>query len=113
ISLAVATGRAAYLPLRHEGLEMQVSREAAIAALDPVLSDPSVLKIFHHAKYDMLVLTRAGFALPAPYDDTMLISYSQEAGLHPHGLDELAQLHLGHTPVSYDDVTGTGRNRLP
>jgi len=117
LSLAVAAGRAAYLPLRHEGLAVQVPIEAAIAALDPVLTDPCVLKIFHHAKFDMLVMRRAGFAQriphPAPYDDTMLISYAQEAGLHPHGLDELAQLHLGHTPISYDEVTGTGRNRIP
>ena len=125
IALAVAAGRAAYLPLRHEELAMQVPLEAAIAALDPVLTDPAVLKIFHHAKFDMLLLTRAGFAstedaaaphgmpYPAPYDDTMLISYAQEAGMHPHGLDELAQLHLGHTPVTYDAITGTGRNRLP
>jgi DNA polymerase I len=111
ISLATASGRAAYVPLRHEGLASQVSLEAAIAALDPVLTDPGVLKIFHHAKFDMLVLTRAGFAMPDPYDDTMLISYSQDAGMHGHGLDELAQLHLGHTPITYDEVTGTGRNR--
>ncbi|HET8996377.1 MAG TPA: DNA polymerase I [Acetobacteraceae bacterium] len=112
-SLATAAGRAAYVPLRHEVLDVQLSRETAIAVLDPVLIDPCVLKIFHHAKFDMLVLTRAGFAMPAPYDDTMLISYAQEAGLHPHGLDELARLHLGHSPISYDEVTGTGRNRLP
>ena len=129
MSFAVAAGRAAYLPLRHEGLEAQMPVETAIAVLDPLLSDPCVLKIFHHAKFDMLVLRRAGFVRgvphgapddapngtqhPAPYDDTMLISYAQEAGLHPHGLDELAQLHLGHTPISYDQVTGTGRNRIP
>ena len=115
LSLAVAPGRAAYVPLRHELLDPlpQLPVEAVIAALDPVLTDPTILKIFHHAKFDMLVLMRAGFAPPAPYDDTMLISYSQEAGMHGHGLDELAQLHLGHTPVTYDEVTGTGRNRLP
>jgi DNA polymerase I len=115
VSLAVAAGRAAYVPLRHELLEPvpQLSVETVIAALNPILTDPGILKIFHHAKFDMLMLTRAGFSLPAPYDDTMLISYAQEAGMHGHGLDELAQLHLGHTPVTYDEVTGTGRNRLP
>ena len=51
--------------------------------------------------------------MPTPVDDSMLISYAQEAGLHGHGLDELSQLHLGHTPISYDEVTGTGRNRVP
>ena len=113
LSLAVALGRAAYMPLRHEGLAEQVSLAAAIVALGPVLSDPAVLKIYQNAKFDMLVMERAGFPRAAPFDDTMLVSYAQEGGMHGHGLDELAQLHLGHTPISYDEVTGTGRNRVP
>ncbi len=113
LSVAVAPGRAAYVPLRHEELAEQVPLAAAIAALGPVLRDPSVLKIYQNAKFDMLVMERAGFPRAAPLDDAMLISYAQEAGMHGHGLDELAQLHLGHTPVSYDEVTGTGRNRIP
>ena len=113
LSLAVAPGRAAYVPLRHEGLAEQVPLAAAIDALGPVLADRSVLKIYQNAKFDMLVMERAGFPPSAPYDDAMLISYAQEAGMHGHGLDELSQLHLGHTPVSYDEVTGTGRNRVP
>jgi DNA polymerase-1 len=51
--------------------------------------------------------------MASPVDDSMLISYAQEAGMHGHGLDELSQLHLGHTPITYDEVTGTGRNRVP
>ncbi len=113
VSLATAPGRAAYLPLRHEGVGEQVPLPAAIAALGPVLTDPAVLKVYQNAKFDLLVMVRAGFPLASPVDDTMLISYAQEAGMHGHGLDELAQLHLGHTPISYDEVTGTGRNRLP
>jgi DNA polymerase-1 len=113
LSLAVAPGRAAYVPLRHEGLAEQVSIAAAIDALGPVLADHSVLKIYQNAKFDMLVMQRAGFPPSAPFDDAMLISYAQEAGMHGHGLDELSQLHLGHTPLGYDEVTGTGRNRVP
>ncbi len=113
LSLATAAGRATYLPLRHEVLDAQVSLNAAIAALGPVLTDPMVLKIYQNAKFDRLVMEREGFPAAEPFDDVMLISYAQEAGMHGHGLDELAQLHLGHTPISYDEVTGTGRNRLP
>jgi DNA polymerase I len=113
LSLATAAGRAAYVPLRHEVLDPQVPFDAAIAALAPVLTDPMVLKIYQNAKFDQLVMEREGFPAAEPYDDVMLISYAQEAGMHGHGLDELAQLHLGHTPISYDEVTGTGRNRLP
>ena len=113
LSLAVAPGRAAYVPLRHEGLAEQVPLAAAIDALGPVLADRNVLKIYQNAKFDMLVMERAGFPPSAPFDDAMLISYAQEAGMHGHGLEELSQLHLGHTPIGYDEVTGTGRNRVP
>jgi len=112
-SMATAPGRACYVPLAHVGLGEQIKLDAAIEMLAPLLTDPGVLKIFQNAKFDMMILSRAGFPMPAPVDDTMLISYAQEAGLHGHGMDELSQLHLGHTPISYDAVTGTGRNRVP
>jgi DNA polymerase-1 len=113
ISLAVAPGRACYIPLRHEGVEGQLTDATVAAALGPLLADPAVLKVLQNAKFDILLLLRHGFPLVGPLDDTMVISYSHEAGLHGHGMDELSTLHLGHTPVSYDSVTGTGRNRIP
>ena len=113
VSLAIAPGRACYVPLRHEGAAEQLTPAAAIALLGPLLADPCVLKIYQNAKFDRMVMDRAGFPPAAPLDDTMLISYAQEAGMHGHGLDELARLHLDHTPISYDDVTGTGRARIP
>ena len=112
-SIAVGLGRACYVPIGHEVLGEQIKVSEAIAVLAPLLTDSSVLKIFQDAKFDMMVLSRAGFPMPAPVDDTMLISYAQEAGLHGHALEELSQLHLGHTPISLDAVTGTGRNRVP
>jgi len=118
ISLATAPGptkqgRACYIPLRHQGVEQQLAEAAVVAALGPLLADPCILKVMQNAKFDMMMLMRHGFPQPAPVDDTMVISYAHEAGLHGHGLDELSTLHLGHTPVSYDSVTGTGRNRIP
>ena len=112
LSLATAEGRACYVPLRHEILAEQPPLAGVIDILGPLLTDPSVLKILQNAKFDMMVLGQAGFPPIAPIDDTMLISYAQEAGMHGHGMDELSRLHLGHTPISYDEVTGTGRNRI-
>ena len=77
LSLAVAPGRAAYVPLRHEVLVEQVPLGAAIAALGPVLGDLAVLKVYQNAKFDMLVMERAGFPQAAPFDDSMLVSYAQ------------------------------------
>ncbi len=119
ISLATRPGRACYIPLRHEGdLEHptgpQLPQDGALDLLAPLLADPGVLKVFQNAKFDLAILERARPGLViAPLDDTMLISYAQAAGLHGHGMDELAARHLGHTPITYDQVTGTGRNRIP
>ncbi|MBX9748726.1 MAG: DNA polymerase I [Roseococcus sp.] len=120
VCLAVAPGRACYIPLRHAGQDMltetppQIPFEEAMAALRPLLEDPAVLKVLHNAKYDCEVLAQAqnGAAVVTPVDDTMLISCALEAGAHGHGMDELSQLHLGHKPVSFDSVTGTGKGRI-
>ena len=113
LSIATAHGRACYVPLGHEVLGEQLRPEVAISVLGPLFADPSVLKILQNAKFDMMVLGQAGFPPISPVDDTMVMSFVQEAGLHGHGMDELSALHLGHTPISYDTVTGTGRGRIP
>jgi DNA polymerase-1 len=111
-SLATAPGRACYVPLGHAGAAAQIAPAEAIAALAPLLTDATVLKVLHNAKFDLTVLARASAPPAAPIDDTMLISYAQDAGAHGHGMDDLSVLHLGHTPISYDAVTGTGRGRV-
>ncbi len=111
LSLALAAGRAAYLPLGHDAGE-QLPRDAALAELTPVLTDPAILKLCFDAKFDAHALAGAGIPAIAPIDDVMLISYAQGAGAHGHGIDELAALHLDHKLSSYTEATGTGRNRL-
>jgi DNA polymerase-1 len=114
LSLAIAPGRAAYVPLRHDLLVgPQIDPEAAVKALAPVLADRSVLKVLHDAKFGLAVLERAGApAGTAPVDDTMLISYAEDAGRNGHDLAELAGLHLGQTIMGLDAATGTGRARV-
>ena len=119
ISLAVAPGEACYIPVGHEpegdgGLAFeapeaieQIPLDQVIARLKPLLEDPSVLKVAQNAKYDLGVLSRYGIRV-APFDDTMLISYVLEAGLHGHGMDELSRLWLGHEPIAFKAVAGTG-----
>ena len=119
VSLATAPGEACYIPVGHapeEGgllLEAvqpidQIPLEAAIARLKPLLEDPAVLKVGQNAKYDIAVLGRYGIEV-GPIDDTMLVSYVLEAGLHGHGMDELSRLWLDHEPIPFKSVTGTGK----
>jgi len=112
LSLSTAPGRACYVPLRHEVLDPQLKLTTATEILAPLFADDCVLKVLLNAKFDLLVLRCAGFGIVTPVDDVMLLSYCMEAGQHGHGMDELSRLHLGHSPISYDEVTGTGRNRI-
>jgi len=117
VSMALAPNLACYIPLGHGGTDMfaekpeQIDRAEAIARLKPLLEDPAVLKIGHNLKYDMIVLGRAGIRV-APYDDTIVMSFDLDAGLHGHGMDELAATHLAHSCIAYKDVVGTGKSQL-
>jgi DNA polymerase-1 len=123
-SMATAPGKACYVPLHHgsegdmlaEPAPAQIAPDRAFALLRPLLEDPTVLKVFQHAKYDLEVFARAengGFATVAPIDDTMMISYAMTAGKHGQGMDELCERHFQHCPIKFDAVTGTGKARIP
>ncbi|MBP7816367.1 MAG: DNA polymerase I [Phenylobacterium sp.] len=119
VSLAIAPGEACYIPVGHEhegGLAFdapadltQIPHDEVIARLKPLLEDPSVLKVAQNAKYDIAVLSRQGVNV-SPIEDTMLISYVLEAGLHKsHGMDELSKRWLDHEPIAFKQVAGTGK----
>jgi DNA polymerase-1 len=127
VSLALAPGEACYIPCGHrkgDGLSLDLSHaqdggdavtqmvEAdVLGGLKTLLEDDSVLKVGQNLKYDALVFLQRGIRLN-PIDDTMLMSYVLESGLHGHGMDELSQLHLSHTAISFSDVTGKGKDKI-
>ncbi|MUZ73056.1 DNA polymerase I [Agrobacterium vitis] len=120
-SPGAATIRAAYVPLGHktgrddlfsDGLKLaenQIPMDAALAALKGLLEDPSVLKVAQNLKYDYLVMKRHGIVIRG-FDDTMLLSYVLEAGVGAHGMDSLSERWLGHTPIPYKEVAGSGKS---
>jgi DNA polymerase-1 len=121
VSLATAPGEACYIPVGHAhegegGLQLdapadltQIPIDEALARLKPLLEDPSVLKVAQNGKYDMAVLSRYGIEV-GPIDDTMLISFTLEGGLHKsHGMDELSKRLLDHEPISFKTVAGIGK----
>jgi DNA polymerase-1 len=122
VSLSVEPGEACYIPLGHvEGdgdllgaarrADGQMDREAALDILRPMLEDPSILKIGQNLKYDMKILARHGVKV-WPIDDTMLMSYAQNSGLHNHGMDELSKRYLDHEPISIKSLLGTGKSQI-
>jgi DNA polymerase I len=87
--------------------------DPAMEPLRALLEDPAVPKVAQNAKYDILVLRRAGIAVAGLVSDTMVASYVLDPGRRSHGLDLLALEFLDHTMTSYEDLCGKGRQELP
>ena len=130
-SLSVESGAACYVPVAHktpktqpsldlggegeaddaDAVPQQIVLDRALALIKPMLEDPSVLKIGHNIKYDAMVLARYGVEISA-VDDTLILSHVLDAGLHGHGMDELATLHFDHTNIKFAEVAGSGRKQI-
>jgi DNA polymerase I len=132
-SLCCEEGEACYVPLQHKALGLgqealgksddlfsmpnaqsltpgQIPLSKALALTKPLLEDASVLKIGHNIKFDVLTVQKYGI-LVRPIEDTMLLSYVLHAGEHGQGMDELAERYLNYKTITFDEVTGTGRER--
>jgi len=114
LSFATQAGRAAYLPLAHRyaGAPSQIEIEKALAALKPWLESDRHRKLGHDIKYDQHVLANHDIALRGVEHDALLESYVIESSAR-HDVESLAARHLGAKPLSIDEVTGTGAQRLP
>ncbi|MEH6749188.1 MAG: DNA polymerase I, partial [Paracoccaceae bacterium] len=123
ISLCVEAGSACYIPLGHKAgaaddlfgsdalAEGQLPMSDVLAALKPVLEDDSILKIGQNMKYDAKIFARHAITV-APIDDTMLMSYALNAGLHGHGMDTLSERYLGHEPIAIKTLLGGGKSAI-
>ena len=123
ISLCVDAGEACYVPLIHKAnrgddlfgsddlAEGQMATEVVLQMLTPMLEDPAILKIGQNMKYDAKIFAQIGITV-APFDDTMLMSYAMNAGLHGHGMDTLSERYLNHTPLPIKPLLGSGKSAV-
>ena len=129
VSISTKPGTAYYIPLRHiensvpllidEKLDQkdkieQINFDSAINLLKKILEDPSIIKVGHNIKYDMLVFSqkRNGSINLYPVHDTMCMSYVNDANRYSHKLDSLAKDFFDHETIKYDDVCGKGAKQV-
>jgi len=117
ISLATEPNRACYIPVGHSGADLysdapnQLPMALVLEKLKVLMEDSAVLKIGHNFKYDWVMFDKAGIDTD-PVDDTMVMSFDLDAGLHGHGLDELAKLHFEHECIPFKQLCGTGKSQI-
>lgn len=126
-SLATEEGIACYVPLAHVGGHktdlFSAPADNEIRQLDfatvkkhlaPLFTDKAILKIGHNIKFDMHFFAQVigENAVFAPVEDTAVISYVLDSSTHGHGMDELAEIFLQYQTIKYEEVCGSGRDKI-
>ena len=113
ISVCITPGAAAYIPLGHNAADApeQLPMQEVLAKLKPWMENPAKHKLGQHVKYDRHVLANHGIEVRGYVHDTMLQSYVLEVH-KPHGLESLADRHLGRKGLSFEDLCGKGVHQI-
>lgn len=114
VSFSVEVGKAAYVPVAHDylGAPQQLSRDNVLNQLKPFLEDPQHKKVGQNLKYDANVLANYDITLRGIEYDTMLESYVFNSTANRHDMDTLAEIHLGHKTIHFEDIAGKGAKQL-
>ena len=110
ISLSTKIGKACYLPLAHKKGN-NLDEKNVLKILKPILEDKSIKKIGQNIKFDYIVFYHRGIDMNS-LEDTMLMSYVLDAGKNRHNMDVLSKIHLGHKPITFKDLVGTGKKQI-
>jgi DNA polymerase I len=110
ISFCYEPNEAFYIPLAHKNIR-SLKKEIVIKKIKHILEDPSIKKVGQNIKYDYIILKNNGIEIQS-VEDTMLLSYTLDAGNNRHNMDTLSEIHLGHKTISYKDLVGAGKKKL-
>jgi len=109
VSFSYAPNKACYIPLDHK--EKGLKKEIVLKKIKHLLEDPSIKKVGQNIKFDFNVLKQNGIEINS-IEDTMLISYTLDAGTNRHNMDTLSEIHLGHKTISFKELVGVGKKKL-
>ena len=110
VSFCCDTNEAYYIPIAHKNGK-NLKGDTVLKKIKKILEDPSIKKIGQNIKYDLIIFKKNGIIID-PIEDTMLLSYTLDAGNNRHNMDTLSELHLGHKTISYKELVGSGKKQL-
>jgi len=124
MAISIVPHEAFYLPFKHcppsgellDTFEVRNLPDIGSPAMRPLvdlLGDPSIRKIGHDLKYDLVVLRRAGIPLRGLYFDTMIGSYLLDPNRREQGIGSLSLQHLDRSTTTLQELVGKGRTELP
>ena len=112
VSFSFAPGVGYYLPVRGPEGQQHLPRETVLNALKPILEDPTIQKVGHNIKYDLLVMRNAGIELRGLVLDSMVAAFLLDASRMQYGIDRLALDLLNFRKVPTVELLAKGKSTL-
>lgn len=103
ISICYVKGQAFYIPIGHIA-EGQLKKEFVIENLGPILQNKKITKYMHNAKYDVIVLNRAGFTVQLPIFDTLIAASLLTKEWEKNGLKDLSEQIFDEKMISFKEL---------
>lgn len=132
ICLAVEEPKAYYIPIGHivneeqsdagqmslfgsepELAEEQLPLATVLDAIRPAMTNPNIGKVAHNAKFDFVILQRAGLTVSPITFDTMLGEWLSDPSSKHLGLKDLARHRLGIEMQNIEELIGSGKKQIP
>jgi DNA polymerase-1 len=89
--------------------EGQLALQTVLDAIRPAMTNPTIAKIAHNAKYDYTILDRAGVRATPITFDTMIGEWLIDPDSKFKGLKDLARQRLGVEMTAIEKLIGTGK----
>ncbi|MDA0296877.1 MAG: DNA polymerase I [Planctomycetota bacterium] len=113
VSVSWEIGSGVYVPLRSPESKDHLDLETARPGLKRLLEDPTIGKVGHNLKFDLVVLRAHGFEVRGIVGDSMIASYVEDATRATHKLDALSEAVLDRRCVPIEALIGRGKNQRP
>ncbi len=101
-----------YIPVRGPEGQAVIDPAEVLPMLSPILENPSIGKIGHNIKYDILSMRVAGVNVRGVVMDTMVAAFLLEPGRMTFGIDRLALDLLNFRKIPTSDLIGKGKNQI-
>lgn len=83
-----------------------------VEAIRPAMTNPTIFKVAHNAKFDCMILERHGIqAYPVKFD-TMIAEWLTDPSTKHKGLKDLSRHRLGAEMTEIEDLIGRGKNQV-
>jgi len=111
ISLAIKEGEGYYIPIGHNAGN-NLPLKQVIDALTEPMTNPKIGKVAHNAKYDYIILAKAGLIVSPLTFDTMLAEFIIDPSSRHLGLKNLAFVKLGEEMTHIEELIGKGKKQI-